>query len=221
MEAPRIGPARHAAGNRPEAARRPNRMTEDHGERVARFRALYDAAYPRVMAYCLRRARTGEDANDVVAEVMLTAWRRLAEIPAEPALLPWLIAAARRSLANHYRSDDRRRRLAERVAAQPPSTPPEHDLVHEALARLRPDQREILTLSAWDDLDNDEIGAALGITPALAAVRLHRARRRLARELGRSGMAGLGAGSLQSETPIRTPEGVQGTPLGPEEKERP
>jgi RNA polymerase sigma-70 factor (ECF subfamily) len=196
-------------------------MTEGHWERVERFCALYDAAYPRVMAYCLRRARTREDADDVVAEVMLAAWRRLDEIPAGPARLPWVLGVARRALANHYRSVDRRRRLAERAAAQPATFPAEHDLVHEALARLRPDQQEMLTLSAWDDLDNDEIAAVLGITPALAAVRLHRARRRLARELGRRGMTGLEGDSPQSAGPTRTPERVQGTPPAPEEKERP
>jgi RNA polymerase sigma factor (sigma-70 family) len=196
-------------------------MTAEHGERVERFRALYDAAYPRVMAYCLRRARTREDAHDVVADVMLAAWRRLDELPDGPARLPWMLSAARRSLANHYRAADRRRRLVERAAAQPAAAPAEHDLVHEALTHLPSDQQEILTLSAWDDLDNHEIAVVLGITPALAAVRLHRARRRLARELGRLGFRGPAAESMQSESPLRTLEGVLGTPPGPGEKERP
>jgi len=58
-------------------------MNEGHESPVERFRALYDTAYPRVMAYALRRARTREDALDVVAETMLTLWRRLEGIPTD------------------------------------------------------------------------------------------------------------------------------------------
>lgn len=183
-------------------------MTEETGDRLARFRVLYDAAYPRVAAYALRRARSPEDALDVVAETMLIAWRRFDEIPEGPQRLPWVFGAARRVLANHYRAEGRKEGLMQRAAAERKEPAPDLDLVHEALDRLRPDQREILTLSAWDDLDNDEIAAALGLTPAAVAVRLHRARRRLGRELGRLGLAAP-EGSLQSEAGKRTPGRVQ------------
>jgi len=195
-------------------------MSEGHESRIERFRTLYDTAYPRVMAYALRRARTREDALDVVAETMLTVWRRLDEIPIDRRRLPWVYGVARRVLANHYRTVARRDRLAARVAYQPGSAAPEFETVHEALDALRPDHREILTLAAWDDLDNDEISVVLGITPAAVAVRLHRARARLARELGRLGVAGAVEKSPQSGARSRTLEGMQGIPPGPMEKER-
>ena len=195
-------------------------MSEGHESRVERFRALYDVAYPRVMAYALRRARTREDALDVVAETMLAVWRRLDEIPTDRRRLPWVYGVARRVLANHYRTAARRERLAVRAAHEPGSADPDFDAVHEALDALRPDDREILTLAAWDDLDNDEIAVALGITPATAAVRLHRARARLARELGRLGVPGAVEKSLQSNGRSRTLEGMNGIQPGPREKER-
>lgn len=183
-------------------------MTEGPGDRLARFRVLYDAAYPRVAAYALRRARSPEDALDVVAETMLIAWRRFDAIPEDPLRLPWMFGVARRVLANHYRAERRKDGLMQRATAEGKGPEPGFDLVHEALDRLRPDQREILTLSAWDDLDNDEIAATLGLTPAAVAVRLHRARRRLARKLGRLGLAAPER-SLQSEGGKRTPGRVQ------------
>lgn len=195
-------------------------MTEGPGDRSARFRLLYDAAYPRVAAYALRRARSPEDALDVVAETMLIAWRRLDEIPEGPPRLAWLFGVARRVLANHYRAERRKVGLLQRANAEPRGPAPEFHLVHEALDRLRPQQREILTLSAWDDLDNDEIAAVLGLTPATVAVRLHRARRRLARELSRLGMTTPGK-SVQSEAGSRTPGGVKETPSGSREEVRP
>jgi RNA polymerase sigma-70 factor (ECF subfamily) len=171
-------------------------MTDD---RVERFRALYDESYPRVMAYVTRRARTRDDVEDVVSEVFTTAWRRFDSLPEQA--VPWLFGVARRTLANHYRALDRKHRLQRRVESEPDTEPGEFDAIHEALDRLRPDDREILTLNAWDDLDSPEIAVVLGLPATTAAVRLHRAKKRFARELERS---------LKSESLTRTPDGVEG-----------
>jgi Sigma-70 region 2 len=40
-----------------------------------RFRAVYDANYHRVLGYALRRTTSRQDAEDVVADTFLTAWR--------------------------------------------------------------------------------------------------------------------------------------------------
>jgi len=146
-------------------------------------------------------------------------WRRLDDVPGDERQIAWVYGVARRVLANQYRGADRRRRLDERMAVTAtPAADPDLGLVHEALDRLRPDDREILTLSAWDDLDNDEIAVVLGITAAAAAVRLHRARRRLAVELDRVGMKK--EKSVKSTTRSRTPQVVQGTQPGPGEVDR-
>jgi RNA polymerase sigma factor (sigma-70 family) len=194
-------------------------VREEHESRVERFRALYDAVYPRVMAYALRRARTREDALDAVAETMFIAWRRLDDIPADGRRVPWVFGVARRVLANHYRSADRRDRLMTRLDPARDAADPEFEAVHEALDALSPAQREILTLSAWDDLDNEEIAVILGISPGAVALRLHRARRRLARELGRLGIRAE-RDSPTSGGPDRTPYGVRSSPPGSEEKDR-
>ena len=62
-------------------------------ERETRFEALFDAHREAVRAYMWRR--DPELADDVTAETFLVAWRRLADVPAEP--LPWLIGVARTS----------------------------------------------------------------------------------------------------------------------------
>ena len=85
-------------------------MTEGPGDRLARFRVLYDAAYPRVTAYALRRARPARTPSTSCRETMLIAWRRLDEIPEGPPRLPWVFGVARRVLANHYRAERPARR---------------------------------------------------------------------------------------------------------------
>jgi RNA polymerase sigma-70 factor (ECF subfamily) len=52
-----------------------------------------------------------------------------------------------------------------------------------ALARLRPADREVLLLTAWEGLDAAQVAAVLGCTPQAVHTRLHRARARLRAEL--------------------------------------
>src|SRR6266487_4669548 len=72
------------------------------GPRMARsddredaFRRIYQAYYRHVAAYARRRLNEGE-AEDVVAETFLVAWRRVEDIPQGDLTLPWLYGVARR-----------------------------------------------------------------------------------------------------------------------------
>jgi RNA polymerase sigma-70 factor (ECF subfamily) len=56
---------------------------------------------------------------------------------------------------------------------------PRSDAVAEALARLSAKDRELLTLSAWEDLSPAEIAVVLGQRVGVVRVRLHRARKNL------------------------------------------
>lgn len=156
-------------------------------QRTERFRALFDACYRPVWAYARRRTGPG-DADDLVADVFATAWRRLDDIPRDREL-PWLYGVARRTLANHRRGSARRDRLVDRLAAgaSPPASSPdedeEFDTVHRALARLRPDDCEILRLAVWEQLGTAEIATTLGCSHNAAALRLSRARRRFREQL--------------------------------------
>ena len=51
------------------------------------------------------------------------------------------------------------------------------------MATLRPAEAELLRLWAWEQLTPGEIATVLGITPNAASIRLHRARRKLGKEL--------------------------------------
>lgn len=166
------------------------------------FSRLFVTYYPAVRAYARRRAPV-DVADEVALSAFEVAWRRRAEIPADP--LPWLYGVARRALANHRRGDRRRSHLVERVigargsaSTDTPWPDPESAAVEAlgaraALARLRPDDRELLMLVAWEGLDADAAAAVLGISPSTFAVRLHRARRRLEALLPSAGSGHPGA----------------------------
>jgi RNA polymerase sigma-70 factor (ECF subfamily) len=153
------------------------------GEARRRFESLWDAHYAAVLAYAMRR--TGpEDARDVVAEAFTAAWRTLGDAPrGDPRL--WLLGLARGALANSRRAGRRREALLRRIAADGvPAAAAASDpgLLH-ALARLPERDVEALLLVAWEGLTHAEAARVVGCATAAFTVRVHRARRRLAREM--------------------------------------
>jgi RNA polymerase sigma-70 factor (ECF subfamily) len=152
----------------------------------ARFEALYTEHYARVLGYVRRRAPAAAS-SDIVADVFLVAWRRLERVPDEP--LPWLLGVARRTLANERRGGRRRAALVDSLEQEVRGRDTEMaadeplQALADAVDRLREPDRELLRLVAWDGLTTQEAAIVLGTTHAACRVRLHRLRRRLAREL--------------------------------------
>lgn len=160
------------------------RAADREGRRADAFRELWDAHHARVRAYLVRRVGV-QDADDLVAAVFETAWRRWTSVPTDESRLWWLLACANKICANHRRSLTRRANLAERVRggvragtgdfAEQLVVDAE---VRKALAGLSPGDREVLLLAVWDDLDAEGVAAVLGIGVAAAQKRVARARER-------------------------------------------
>lgn len=158
-------------------------------ERQARFEKVYAVHRTSVLGYALRRTASPDDAADILAETFLVAWRKLEQIPSGPDARLWLYGVARNALANHYRGERRRTALAARLGAElqkswfPADYDGESTMIAAALERLPEDQREMLTLNAWEDLGYGEIAAVLGCSRNAVRIRMHRARARLSFEL--------------------------------------
>lgn len=148
------------------------------------FESLYREHAKGVRAYVGRRIDPS-DVDDVLGDVWLTAWRRRCELPARP--LPWLLGTARKTLANHRRRHSRLRALLERAAGTTALYVEEvripDGLLAQALGRLSIKDREALLLTAWDGLNTDEAASVMECSSSAFNTRLHRARKRLRREL--------------------------------------
>lgn len=151
------------------------------------FTAMFREHYPLVLAFVSRRTDQAR-AHDVVAEAFTVAWRHFERLPDEP--LPWLYRVARNCLANAVRADRRQARVAEKIAGHGLEPEPDHALsvitdtgLRQALHGLSPGDREALLLVGWEGLDNQAAATVLGCSVVAFKVRLHRARRRLARLL--------------------------------------
>lgn len=169
-------------------------MSEGDPDARARFRALYDRTNRQVLTYCLRRTRHHTDAVDATADTYVVAWRRFDRVPDGDAALLWLFATARRVLANQRRTTRRREKLHERLrnVGSDVDGPEEIAVANEeqrtvlqALGRLSDDDRELLRLAVSEQLPHADIAALMGCTRNAVDIRLHRARKRLAKEFHR------------------------------------
>lgn len=155
----------------------------------AGFEALVREQLLEPLRRYLARRTDPATADDVLADTLLVCWRRREELP-EPAL-PWAYGVARHCLANAARSVRRQQRVAGRVATvdppveHPPQPGARDDALHDALARLGPDDAELLRLWAWEQLTPGEIATVLDVSPNAVSIRLTRARAKLREELGK------------------------------------
>ncbi|MEU4552756.1 RNA polymerase sigma factor [Micromonospora violae] len=158
-------------------------------EEHAAFERVFESSYHLVLRYCYRRTGDMERARELTQETFVVAWRRRQDAPDQ--MLPWLYGIARRVLADYWRAGRARPvtvPLAELLDAG------EVDGAFEAIAlvqdlrlafrSLSESDREVLRLVTWEDLDLAGVARVLGCRRPAAAVRLFRARQRLARLLG-------------------------------------
>ena len=159
-----------------------------------RFARLYDLHQRPIRDYCRRRL-DAHRVDDAVAEVFLTVWRKLDDVPDDDTARLWLYRVAYRVVGHQWRGVTRRRRLDQRLRSVTGSALPgldeavierdEHRLVLRAAASLGHTDGEVLRLSVWEQLSIADIASLLDIEPNAVKQRLHRARRNLAREFRR------------------------------------
>lgn len=159
------------------------------------FAVLYDRHVASVLAWA--RARTGEYAADLTAEVFARAWlcRRSFRDQASGSAFPWLCGIAgnvlRDSLRRQRVEDRARRRLGLPATVSPD---PEYEAVEcrlslpdaalRAIAALPAAERELLDLRVVEERSYWEIAERLRCTPQAARLRVSRTLRRLNLALG-------------------------------------
>ena len=156
--------------------------------REQRFRALYDAVYVDLLRFVRRRVHPTH-AEDVVGDVMLVAWRRLDDVPADPsAARAWLFGVAHKTLQNTRRREGRQDAVAVRLAevapasanaGQSPDVIADRVDIAAAWPRLSAVHQEAIVLAVLDGLTAPEAALVLGISPVAFRLRLSRARRSL------------------------------------------
>ncbi|WP_084125750.1 RNA polymerase sigma factor [Demequina sp. NBRC 110054] len=145
-----------------------------------------------LLAYLERRVGR-DDAADALAETFATAWRRAADMPPDlqEARL-WLFGVARMTAANTGRAGRRRSRLVATLRDAMVTAAPAADRgveVRDAIARLEPDQAEVVRLRHWEGLTLAEAAVVLDEPASTVRSRYARARAVLAEALADEGVA--------------------------------
>ncbi len=158
-----------------------------------RFGAIYVQAYDDLLRFVQRRLYASDVglAEDVVADAMLTAWRRVDDLPCEvDDSRAWLFGIARNCLLNSTRSLRRNDALGVRVAQVAPGVTADaadsavlHVDLGAAWSRLSSAEQEVIALSVFEGLTSPQAAVVLGITSGAFRIRLSRARTALRRHL--------------------------------------
>jgi RNA polymerase sigma-70 factor (ECF subfamily) len=134
------------------------------------------------------------DVEDIVHDVFIIAYERLAGFRGDSSLSTWLFGITDRVVRHRRRKERWRRWLsgsADETAGHLPAPGPDplrvaerHQAaaeVYRVLDRLSERDRQILILCELEELSAEEVGDLLAIKPGNARLRLHRARARFLR----------------------------------------
>jgi RNA polymerase sigma-70 factor, ECF subfamily len=136
------------------------------------FAAVYDRLAPRVYGFLLKLLGNRPDADDVLQETFLQVWHQAGRFdPVRGNPDGWALMIAR------SRAGDRlRKRAATKVVGEPPVEPattahPGERLeasddagrLSAALARIPPEQGDLIRLAFYDGLTHEQIARTLGL----------------------------------------------------------
>lgn len=166
--------------------------------RPERFGEIYDRYMGEIHAYLGRRLDR-QAADDLAAEVFLTAFRKRGTFDAERGeVRAWLYGIATNLIALHRRAETRRLAALQRSAAAQHGTEHGHEervvtrvdavstqgRLAAELRALSDGDRDVLLLSALGELSHDEVAKALDIPYGTVGSRLSRVRKKLRAALG-------------------------------------
>jgi RNA polymerase sigma-70 factor (ECF subfamily) len=137
----------------------------------------------------LREARrhglTAAEAEDVVQEALLRAWRHRERHGEPESPIAWVLAITRNEALRRHRRDPRRREVGWEEGPDELGAPggideiPARLDVRRAMSSLSAEDRRLLYLRYGEDLTQLEVARAMRMPEGTAKVRLHRLRNRL------------------------------------------
>ena len=161
------------------------------------FGSLYDAIYPCIFRYCLRRSAEPALAEDITSNVFINVANNIREFAGSTYedFRRWVFTIATNEINATYRKSTRRKALlvdaAHSGALRSESTQNEArgnlveaDGLQQAILRLDQRSQAIITMRYFSDLPYEDIGEILNITPGAARTAASRAIQKIRSEMG-------------------------------------
>ncbi|MEL7162929.1 MAG: sigma-70 family RNA polymerase sigma factor [Bacteroidota bacterium] len=156
----------------------------------ARFLVAYRSCHEGFLRYCSALAFERMDVEDLVQDVLLSAYKKFDQLAEPEKLQHYLIRAARNRAISLRRSAARRAALTEvhgerlLVRGATPEQLADVHLLYRAIHRLPAKQRDAILLFEISGFSLREIAASQGTSPAAVKMRLQRGRAKLRQLLG-------------------------------------
>ena len=159
---------------------------------AAAFRVIFERYAPLLLRAMLRELYVREEANDLVQQTFLQLHRARADFDHGQKLKPWVLTIAmnlkreyfRRKKRRPERSLDAESTIEPAVAALGAARVEAQRTLARVLGDLPPDQREVIELHWFDELEFPEVAQVVGASVSAVKVRAHRGYVRLRQALG-------------------------------------
>ncbi|RAN36475.1 sigma-70 family RNA polymerase sigma factor [Hyphomonas pacifica] len=153
------------------------------------FSELFNFYAPRLKSYMLRLGANDIEAEDLAQDVMVTVWRKAEQYDRNLASVStWIFRVARNRRIDRLRRVTRPELDAEEPMLRPPEIEKPEDTINrvqieqtvrEELAKLPPDQLQLLQAAFYDGLSHSEIAEAYNLPLGTVKSRIRRAFDRL------------------------------------------
>ncbi|WP_461107161.1 RNA polymerase sigma factor [Spirosoma koreense] len=147
---------------------------------------LFERYHRPLFGFLFHMTNQREASEDMVQTVFYRMLKYRHTFTGDGEFRSWMYHLARNVLVDHSKQNKRSAQqydiadMAERIAGGPAADASfqkeqEVDTLHRAMARLSPENREVLVLSRFQELKYEEIAKVLNTTEGAIKVRVHRA----------------------------------------------
>lgn len=157
-------------------------------ERAA-FQELFEIYQPRLKYYVRRLDSDGANIDDILQDVWLAVFKQIHTLKDARALGVWLYRIARNRVYDGFRHKDRFVKLPEEDEIpvsdndEPVFEAGDAKALHQAMEKLKPQHREVLTLCFIEQMPYQTIADVIGCTIGTVRSRIYYAKQYLREEM--------------------------------------
>jgi RNA polymerase sigma-70 factor (ECF subfamily) len=158
------------------------------------FEELYSLYYRRVYSLCYRMTRNQSEAEDLTHDIFVHLYKKIEGFRGQSALMTWLHRVTVNQVLMHFRRKAARPRevscdtetaveIEALSAVKNVAGAPARVELEKAIAELPPGYRLVLVMHDVQGYEHGEIARAAGISVGTSKSQLHKARRKLRKQL--------------------------------------
>jgi len=138
------------------------------------FTTLYTEIYPDLYRFALYIVKHPQDAEDVVSEAVINAYRNFSKLRSEDSFKSWMFTIVRNQCMKKFRDSKPTEEIGEWMSSTEDDLAGRAD-VRQAMMQLSEEDRSIISMSVFGGYQSDEIGQMLEMKPATVRSRKNRA----------------------------------------------